>query len=37
MEEQIIDATTEEGRAQLKQLEADAAAETDDVTYDDPE
>jgi hypothetical protein len=35
MEEQLIDATTEEGQKQLKELEAAAAAERDYA--DDPE
>ncbi|KAK7430007.1 hsp90 co-chaperone Cdc37 [Neonectria magnoliae] len=37
LEEQIIDATTEEGKKQLKDIEAAAAAESKEVKYDDPE
>ncbi|EON98049.1 putative hsp90 co-chaperone cdc37 protein [Phaeoacremonium minimum UCRPA7] len=38
LEEQIIDATTEEGKAQLKEMEQQAAATTSESQYaDDPE
>lgn len=38
MEEQIIDATTEEGKKQLKEIEAQrAAAAAQEEKYSDPE